>query len=893
MKYKIFVIFFLSFAPLICDAEIKAVEETPKPGTGLTTNPIYCNNNNDHRIFTGIYFDNDKPAINIDVDPIFKEQTLHQKQKINGNVPVTPIYDLVVTIIPTINHYCLPEYNTDHQFVQEAEPPKAAPYFGTIELGDPNSPINVLLSTDSFERSRKNSDNRWEYEWRIKGWPNGIVNNMKMEALIKMLTDGRNPKITVSLSKSDGTKETIPSEFGMNLCAPVAGSGRDGIVTMRDDDIWRTEDLIETAMKTWSEVIAKTEPFASNQSNFSTFVDLSEHSLRNKALVLVDKTAGATTHFKDSEFPSKISSCSSQRLYIIYSRLINGAYTKKGGQNIFITANKTVRPDWVSKSSSSIRHEIGHAYASLSDEYIIDTNINSDILAKNKSIFPDNNCSASPGSDYKQGNRLYGNQYIKGCSYNVLENGNGNITELYRPTETSVMNNNFTNDKFNAISCGYIMSAIKGGDAHSYFPYCSNLPGLVDSGTTYSSLSGSDTLGKTVKSIFSSLLPETVQAKDISSNENQYLMMDSVDPDNQWGAMIEVDKNGDITNPIKPRLNTTPSPQPSPSAVPSTTKTKLLKTGLPRFLVNIVTGAEKTYKEIRSKAAEILSISTSLSTPIPSMHLDISTPAPALTTNPSPKSTPKNPTIPNPTSNPRQFIPIQTPTLTPTYSPVQINPIIKIIPTHSVTPTPTPTATPSPTTRPTIIQTPAPTPLPTTLAPTPTISNTPTPTPTQTTRVTPTPTAAFNPIVTPQATPTPVLPPTVSTNAPTNITSSSAVLNGTIVSGGGYPIVDRGFYLRTGSFFDYPNISQYSQNWPIGQFSGTINGLTCGTRYYVRAYAITSGGPLSNWWIGSDLPFTTISCPNPSPSPVASIGKNPMTSNIWDGLSALFWSFSF
>lgn len=92
--------------------------------------------------------------------------------------------------------------------------------------------------------------------------------------------------------------------------------------------------------------------------------------------------------------------------------------------------------------------------------------------------------------------------------------------------------------------------------------------------------------------------------------------------------------------------------------------------------------------------------------------------------------------------------------------------------------------------------------------------------------------------------------PTVSTQAASSVTSSSALVSGTIVSNGGAAITQAGFYYRAeGDYSDQEVQTQVSKN----SFSYQLNDLEPGTKYYVRAYAVNSQGTGE----GSTVTFTT------------------------------------
>ena len=113
----------------------------------------------------------------------------------------------------------------------------------------------------------------------------------------------------------------------------------------------------------------------------------------------------------------------------------------------------------------------------------------------------------------------------------------------------------------------------------------------------------------------------------------------------------------------------------------------------------------------------------------------------------------------------------------------------------------------------------------------------------------------------------PALVPTVITAAASSITSTGAVLNGTITLANGASITQSGFAYGTNSTLAtvIATTTLGSQTAPT-IFSGSVSSLTCGTTYYARAYATNSVGA----GMGSIVSFTTGSCePVISPTSVA------------------------
>jgi len=83
--------------------------------------------------------------------------------------------------------------------------------------------------------------------------------------------------------------------------------------------------------------------------------------------------------------------------------------------------------------------------------------------------------------------------------------------------------------------------------------------------------------------------------------------------------------------------------------------------------------------------------------------------------------------------------------------------------------------------------------------------------------------------------------PVVQTNVVSDITDSSATLNGELLSFGYGTFINKGFCYNT---IGYPTLNDNftSEGQGIGQFNSNISGLLIGMTYYVRAYATNSTG---------------------------------------------------
>ncbi len=86
--------------------------------------------------------------------------------------------------------------------------------------------------------------------------------------------------------------------------------------------------------------------------------------------------------------------------------------------------------------------------------------------------------------------------------------------------------------------------------------------------------------------------------------------------------------------------------------------------------------------------------------------------------------------------------------------------------------------------------------------------------------------------------------PTLTTTLPTSVTTASAFLGGNVTNAGGGTVTERGIvYSSTNSnpVIDGTGVTKVSNGSGIGTFSSLLSGLTRGTTYYVKAYAISGG----------------------------------------------------
>ena len=121
--------------------------------------------------------------------------------------------------------------------------------------------------------------------------------------------------------------------------------------------------------------------------------------------------------------------------------------------------------------------------------------------------------------------------------------------------------------------------------------------------------------------------------------------------------------------------------------------------------------------------------------------------------------------------------------------------------------------------------------------------------------------------------------PTLSTTAASDITSTTATLNGNITSDGGAAITARGFVYATSNtdlIIGTTGVTNVTASGTTGTFNSAITGLTAGTTYYYRAYATNS----VNTTYGNVQSFTTLAvAPTASTTAASDITSSTATLN--------------
>lgn len=117
--------------------------------------------------------------------------------------------------------------------------------------------------------------------------------------------------------------------------------------------------------------------------------------------------------------------------------------------------------------------------------------------------------------------------------------------------------------------------------------------------------------------------------------------------------------------------------------------------------------------------------------------------------------------------------------------------------------------------------------------------------------------------------------PTVETRVATNITETSAILQGAIINDGGASIIERRFEWGTTPACSGGSTNQVTVSG--NTFSFRLTGLQPGTTYYFRARARNSAG----WGQGADLSFRTLDATVQEAGQIVSEGVSPSPGFAW------------
>jgi hypothetical protein len=282
---------------------------------------------------------------------------------------------------------------------------------------------------------------------------------------------------------------TLPWPIGER---PPERTGKHKIVFLRGSEI-SLGKLTNTAL-VFAEDFNSRAPF--NQANynrdFSIFMDLDTY-LPEKEFSLIKLDNGNLVFF-NNYIPQGAGSCGRSKTtfggpavfnvtYLLITKKLDNknSYASHGSKNAFLASSH-------SENRLEALHEFGHAFGGLLDEYIY-PNPASDLSTSVKRVINfifnlndytfHRNCSKDPFKDFSFNGVIYSSLFKEGLPINSDTHfctfGYIGDKALGRPSVNSIMNNTTLSNRFNVVSCGWLLKAIKGGSAKSHFPECAEM----------------------------------------------------------------------------------------------------------------------------------------------------------------------------------------------------------------------------------------------------------------------------------------------------------------------------------------------------------------------------------------------------------------------------------
>jgi hypothetical protein len=292
--------------------------------------------------------------------------------------------------------------------------------------------------------------------------PQALVGPGDIEFLIDSIYKGRAVTVILKESEESGSRvASIPIE--MTNCDHAYGEGPLRAISVRDDSAgYSPEDILARTIDILTGGYQQIDPFKKYLNRFSFFTDL--------------------TNYDDSEpaFSRACGNISSINYYFTKTNSLSGIAESPS----FFSGLVRIHPDAESRIKSVgidfslaviAMHETAHALAGVMDEYVLDDSQVEEIPIINNASAT--NCVINPldpTSGYWFNGTLYGDNDDKGCSTVLLN----------RPTANSIMRHEIGLDggnKFNTVSCGYILAAVSGTGVKSgptYFYECDQMDTL-------------------------------------------------------------------------------------------------------------------------------------------------------------------------------------------------------------------------------------------------------------------------------------------------------------------------------------------------------------------------------------------------------------------------------
>ena len=434
--------------------------------------------------------DDGKPWIEVKVDPKFEQEELRGKRKITGDIPLTPVYDLVVRIKPEFNYYCIKNWTAGVGEVLSKDLPKNLPIKGFITIG---SNGEVIAGPGIFQKTdKKDEQNRFIYEWKLKGWQKGIAVSQKLERLVQAIAQNQPVDAMVEIKPPrDKTLFYEKSPQTFDSCVPIGGGGTHHIIGMYTSNSLAVDQRVSHFDAVRSTGFAVIEPLATYQPEFAYFVDLKSSETATKDPNDPVSEIGRLKRPPSGEILKYTPELHNKALMNFI-----GHSTCQGKGILLLTASKDYENGVALLKNTNVQgaiignghapkvyvHEFLHTFAGLNDEYEYE------VRADKHFPISLTNCSLEPDNDYRLDSVLYGNKNDKGCSY-LYQDTPDNVPKqyYYKPSSTSFMASGGPVVSLNIPSCAFAILAIKNEEitkenAKKYFPECAKMKGIITDG---------------------------------------------------------------------------------------------------------------------------------------------------------------------------------------------------------------------------------------------------------------------------------------------------------------------------------------------------------------------------------------------------------------------------
>ncbi len=274
-------------------------------------------------------------------------------------------------------------------------------------------------------------------------------------------------------------------------CVHLSGNGPRKVVFERGDSLQGgVADFLSKSTDIINNGFDSIDPFKTYINQFSFYADLEQ--------VDQSKLVDENNHFASGKPVVTASNCgqdASEYLFVFENNSYAPAWTDTVTNppvvflNIPVILKLSLDPNFNTVSNivpTATIHETGHALGRLHDEYIyakMGSPFNGfDLIGDlNDTGMAEENCTLNPASLYTYddgtGLKWYGDSNRQGCSFALHPS---DYSLYYRPSNASIMNSGSHSTQFNVISCGYLISAIKGepvdkAHAQTHWPECMTL----------------------------------------------------------------------------------------------------------------------------------------------------------------------------------------------------------------------------------------------------------------------------------------------------------------------------------------------------------------------------------------------------------------------------------